>query len=372
MEGLVLTMAVELPMSYGHCYLDRAIMRGAKEHCDELWVDNQLIPWSNADVLRPETPNHLIKYVLKPGINYIPERAFAEAPSDMRIMSITLPQGLKTMKNSCFYHCHFTGNLILPYSMERICMDALNCTVDGVFHLPSTVKHISSLPKKEEEKDEIILPEGMISFSPDRIYTRHLHIPSTLRKCETYGKILNITIAPDNPVFILRDGKLINLLDEKREKLKKMDEISWNAMLDSAFAGSGLEMRRYYEGKTLHVKLKGDDSISFRLGGRMTAAKAAQAFDIANRFYSLVNKTFAGKVDQISLRRTYYCLNQKKCLFNYSFYNGIIDIDLSVIGGKDEMMETLILSQRFFSGICHLIRDIEKKYGRNHLRFSIK
>lgn len=71
MERLELTMTVELPMSYGHCNLDRAIMHAAKEYCDELWIDNQLIPWSNADVLQPETPIHFIKYIFKPGVDYI-------------------------------------------------------------------------------------------------------------------------------------------------------------------------------------------------------------------------------------------------------------------------------------------------------------
>ena len=33
-------------------------------------------------------------------------------------------------------------------------------------------------------------------------------------------------------------------------------------------------------------------------------------------------------------------------------------------------METFILSQKFFSLVTHQVKEIEKKYGRNHLRFS--
>jgi hypothetical protein len=373
MEGLILTMTIDVPK-----HIDEALIPRVWDYCDELWIDGELITTKATHAVQSDKTTHIVKYVFKPGVDYIPEQAFANAPSKMRIMSITLPEGMKTLKKSCFYHCHFTGNLILPDSLSRICADALDCIVDGVFHLPTKVKYISSLPISERTKDEIILPEGLVSYTPERIVTDHLHIPSTLRICHSrcyYSnswQVKHISLDPGNKYFIIREDTLVSLLEEKREKLKKMDEISWNAMLDSAFAGSGLKMRRYFEGKTLHVTLLENDSISFRLGGVMTAAKAAQAFDIANRFHALVNNDFAGKADQIILRRSYYALNQKKCLFNYSFYNGIVDIDLSVLGGKDEMMETLMLSQRFFSCICRLIRDIEKKYGRNHLHFSIK
>ena len=95
MERLVLTMAITLPMQHGHCHLDRAIMLQAEAYCDELWVDNQLIPWSGVESLRPETPVHVVKYILKPGIDYISERAFANAPSGMQIQSIACRGGTR-------------------------------------------------------------------------------------------------------------------------------------------------------------------------------------------------------------------------------------------------------------------------------------
>jgi len=376
MEGLVLTMTVEAPVNCYYGYQERRVlMADVQKYCDELWLDGQIVPWSDVGDLKPETTVHVFKYILKPGVDYIPARAFANAPSEMKIRSITLPEGLKTLKNSCFYKCHFSGNLILPDSLRRICADALDCTVDGVFHLPAKVKYICSLPVSERKKDEIILPEGMVSYTPEKIITHHLHIPSTLRECHpryySYSwDVHRITIAPGNPYLIIRDDKLVSLIEEKKEKLKKMDELSWNALLDQAFEGSGLERRQQYDGKTLYVKLTENEGISFRLGGKMTSAKAEQAFYIASRFHSLINDTFSGKKDHLRLNR-YYTVPQRKCLFTQVFNNGIVNIEISVTGGKEEMWETFILSQRFFSCVCHLISDIEKKYGHNHLHFNI-
>ncbi|MBR0299183.1 MAG: hypothetical protein IJQ93_02565, partial [Bacteroidales bacterium] len=305
--------------------------------------------------------------------DYIPARAFMDAPSEMRIKSITLPDGLKTLKNSCFYHCHFEGNLILPDSLERICADALDCKVDGVFRLPPKVKNVSSLPRSENGKAEIILPEGMRSFTPESIITDHLHIPSTLRECHPrwYSRSWNvhsITIAPGNPYLIVRDDKLVSLLDEKKAKLKKMAELSWNAHLDTAFSGTGLEIQKQYDGKTLTVSLLDRQCIYFRLGGTMTPARAEQAADIARRFEVLADG-FPKEKAQLHFGRLYY-VPSKRCLFFYAFNNDAVNIELSIEGGRDELMETFILSQKFFSLVTHQVKEIEKKYGRNHLRFS--
>lgn len=374
MEGLVLTMTVEVPVKCFYGYQERGVlMSDAREYCDELWLDGQIVPWSGVGSLMPETPVHVFKYILKPGIDYIPARAFANAPSEMKIRSITLPEGLKTLKNSCFYRCHFTGNLILPDSLRRICADALDCIVDGVFHLPAKVKHISSLPVSERTKDEIILPEGLVSYTPERIITDHLHIPSTLKICHPryYShswQVRSITLDPGNTNFIIKEDALVSLLDEKREKLKKMAELSWNAHLDTAFSGTGLEIRKQYDGKTLTVSLLDRECIYFRLGGTMTPARAEQAADIARRFKVLADGFPKEKV-QLHFGRLYY-VPRKRCLFFYAFNNDAVNIELSIEGGRDELMETFILSQKYFSLVTRQVKEIEKKYGRNHLRFS--
>lgn len=376
MAGLVLTMTVEVPAQAFYGYQERGVlMSDVQKYCDELWLDGQMVPWSCVENLNPETPIHVFKYILKPGIDYIPARAFAKAPSEMKIRSITLPEGLKALKNSCFYKCHFTGNLILPDSLVRIYVDALNCTVDGVFHLPANVKYISSLPVSERNKDEIILPEGMLGFTPECIITDHLHIPSTLRECypRYYShswEVHRITIAPENPYLIVRDDKLVNLIVEKKEKLKKMEELAWNAMLDSAFEGSGLERRQYYDGKTLYVKLTEKRSLYFHLGGNMTPAKAQQAADIAGRFKELAD-VFSQQAEKVEFGRIWVEHQRKKCLFCYAFKSDKADIELSVEGANDKVRETFILSTRVFSMVTFQIERIEEKYGRNHLHFSI-
>lgn len=373
MEGLVMTMVVELPEQYGHYDVGKAVMAGAKNCCQELWIDGNPVPLTDCLSLQSDKPVHALKYIFAPGVDYIPERAFADTPSSIKIKSITLPEGLKRLKNSCFYHCHFEGNLILPDSLERIYADALDCQIDGVFHLSSTVKYISSLPKSEDGKAEIILPEGMLSFTPERIITDHLHIPSTLRECHPryYSRswdVHRITIAPGNPYLIVRDDKLVSLIEEKKEKLKKMAELSWNAHLDTAFSGTGLEIQKQYDGKTLTVSLLDRQCIYFRLGGTMTPARAEQAADIARRFKVLADG-FPKEKAQLHFGRLYY-VPSKRCLFFYAFNNDAVNIELSIEGGRDELMETFILSQKFFSLVTHQVKEIEKKYGRNHLRFS--
>ena len=377
MEGLVLTMTAEVPVQAFHDYQERGVlMSDVREYCDELWLDGQVVPWSGVGSLCPETPVHVFKYILKPGIDYIPARAFANAPSKMRIMSITLPEGLKTLKNSCFYRCHFTGNLILPDSLSRICADALDCIVDGVFHLPAKVKYISSLPVSERIKDEIILPEGLVSYTPERIVTDHLHIPSTLKNCyprynySNNWQVKHISLDPGNKYLIIREDTLVSLLDEKRAKLKKMDEISWNAMLDSAFEGSGLERKQQYNGKTLYVKLTENRNIYFRLGESMTPAKALQAADIAGRFKELAD-VFSQQAEKVEFGRIWVEHQRKKSLFCYAFKSDAVDIELSVEGANDKVRETFILSTRVFSMVTFQIERIEEKYGRKHLHFTI-
>lgn len=376
MDILVMTMVVELPEQYGHYDVGKAVMRGAESCCQELWIDGNPVPITKNLSMRTDKPVHALKYVFTPGIDYIPERAFADAPSGLKIKSITLPEGLKSLKNSCFYHCHFGGNLILPDSLQRIYADALDCQIDGIFHLPPTVKYISSLPESENGKAEIILPEGMLSFTPESIITDHLHIPSTLKVCRPrsyYSRswdVHRITIAPGNPYLIIRDDKLVSLIEEKKEKLKKMEELRWNAHIDAAFSGTGLEIRKQYDGKTLSVALLDKSRMYFRLGGKMTAEKAQQAADIAGRFKELAD-VFSHQAEKVEFGRIWVEHQRKKSLFCYAFKSDAVDIELSVEGANDKLRETFILSTRVFSMVTFQIEMIEEKYGRKHLHFTI-
>lgn len=376
MERLVLTMAVDLPMSYGHCYLDRAIMLKAQEYCDELWIDNQLIPWSSVGSLRPETPAHVVKYVLKPGMDYIPERAFADTPSGMRIQSITLPEGLKKLKNCCFYKCHFTGNLILPDSLERICVDALDCEIDGVFHLPSTVKYVASLPEKEEKKEEIILPEGMVKYTPDRIITGHLHIPSTLSECcprwNCFNKrnwdVRRITIDPGNPVFSVQGDRLVNLREEKRETLAEMRKRHRVVLIDSIFPTAGFKYSISVDCVT--VDLDETHQIGFRLTEKSDAAQMQQAIEIARRFKALL-EAFPELEGKIAFRTAFSLPEGKICEFHFAMRLGGQGLEFSIYPEKGDYREGLEISNKFFSKAIRLIDDLKKRYGRGLVTFYL-
>ena len=227
----------------------------------------------------------------------------------------------------------------------------------------------------ERTKDEIILPEGLVSYTPERIITDHLHIPSTLKTCHpryysNSWQVRSITLDPDNTNFIIKEDALVSLLDEKREKLKKMEELSWNAILDSAFEGSGLERKQQYNGKTLYVKLTENRNIYFRLGESMTPAKAQQAADIARRFKELAD-VFSQQAEKVEFGRIWVEHQRKKSLFCYAFKSDAVDIELSVEGANDKVRETFILSTRVFSMVTFQIERIEEKYGRKHLHFTI-
>ena len=375
MERLVLTMTVALPVQYGHCYLDRAIMLHAKEYCDELWVDNRLVPWSNVDALRPETPVHVVKYTFKPGMDYIPERAFANAPSGMQIRSITLPEGLKKLKNSCFYNCHFTGNLILPDSLERICVDALHCEVDGVFHLPSTVKYVASLPEKEEKKDEIILPEGMVKYTPDKIITGHLHIPSTLSECGPRWNYHNsnwcvqrITIDPGNPVFSMHGNKLVNLREEKRETLAEMRKKHRIILINTIFPTTGFKYSTSSEWVT--IDLDETHMISFRLTDKSDAAQMEQAVDIARRFKALL-VAFPELDGKIIFRRAFSMPEGKQCEFHFALRPGGRSLEFSLYPDNGDYRERLRTCNKFFSKAIRLIDSLKKRYGRDLVFFHL-
>ena len=376
MERLVLTMAITLPMQYGHCYLDRAIMLKAKEYCDELWVDGQPVPWSGVESLRPETPAHVVKYILKPGMDYVPERAFAEAPSDMRITSITLPGGLKKLKNSCFYKCHFTGNLILPDSLERICVDALHCEIDGVFHLPSTVKYVASLPEREEKKEEIILPEGMVKYTPDRIITGHLHIPSTLSECyprwncfnKSNWNVQQITIDPGNPVFSKQGNKLVNLREQKRETLAEMRKRHRVVLIDSIFPTAGFKYSISVEWVT--VNLDETHQICFRLTEKTDAAQMQQAIEIARRFKALL-EAFPELEGKIAFRTAFSLPEGKKCEFHFAMKLGSPVLEFSIYPENGDYRERLEISNKFFSKVIQLIDKLKKRYGRELVPFYL-
>lgn len=274
-KHLMLEMEMELHgKPYDAC---DEIMNNASQYCDSLWIDGKLIDLSQDDSgpsarLNKSKRFHHYKYQLKPGIDYIPKDAFS-GRYDREILKIILPEGLKKLQNGCFRSCHFKGDLILPDSLERICGDVFtSCKIDGTFHLPSTVKHVGSLPKSEETKDEIILPEGMVSYTPDNIITNHLHIPSTMRECRnrwgSFHKIDNneptlVTIAPNNPFLAFKDGHFIDLQKGKRNKLRELEKLKKKYYLESVLNSAGLTFSFWYNGYEIRIPIDNTHKLFF-------------------------------------------------------------------------------------------------------------
>lgn len=287
MEGLVLTMTVELPQRGGYYNPRMAVMAQVEYCCDGLWIDDQPVDITTRTIIKTDTPVHTFKYSLKPGYDYLPVNAFSSASLGWTIKSIVLPEGLKSLLAYCFYRCHFECDLILPESLEQICAGALNCKIDGVFNMPATLKRIASLPENEEKKDEIILPEGLVEYTPDHIVTQHLHVPSSLRICHSrYGNdfiwgwdVKRITIDENNPHLIIKNNRLVSVKKVKKEVMTRLNEVTRQALIDTAFSTTELE----YEvtPTSVLVYLPHKRVLKILLPGKTTAKKATQAADIA-------------------------------------------------------------------------------------------
>ena len=57
--------------------------------------------------MKSDNPVHALRYVFAPGFDYIPARAFMDAPSEMRIKSITLPASVATIGENAFRQCTY-------------------------------------------------------------------------------------------------------------------------------------------------------------------------------------------------------------------------------------------------------------------------
>lgn len=270
-KGLVIELERTSAGTTYYSYIDpmkAMIMNNAAQYCDAMWIDDKPFDFPEDNRASSKNQNsssiHRYKYLLKPGVDYVPKEAFLGGS----ILSITIPEGIKKLQNGCFRSCHFKGDLILPDSLERICADALDdCRVDGTFHLPSTVKYVGSLPEREVTKKELILPEGMVSFTPYRIKAHHLHIPSTMRECRARGgcNILAplITISPNNPYFRLKDGRIIDLQKGKRDKLRELEKLKKKYYLESVLNPVGLTFSFWNNGYEIRIPIDNTHKLFF-------------------------------------------------------------------------------------------------------------
>ena len=222
MKPLVLSMDVYMSISMFRTEGWR-LMKNAEEYCDQMWIDGNEVPlerartW-NGGVLNPQRDSfykgsgyYHIEYQLKDGVSFIPEKAFRGA----KFESMSIPEGIATLKNECFRSCQFNCDLLFPETLTRICKDAFyDAKIAGVFRLPSNIKFVYSMPDSELIKDEIIIQEGVIRFCPEHVCTRHLHLPSTLHEFRVRYQhpvedvINDITIDPRNEVLTIENGQI--------------------------------------------------------------------------------------------------------------------------------------------------------------------
>ena len=353
------------------------IMNNASQYCDSLWIDGKFIDLSLDDSgpsasLDKSKRFHHYKYLLKPGIDYIPKDAFS-GRYDREILKIILPEGLKKLQNSCFRSCHFKGDLILPDSLERICADALDgCRVDGTFHLPSTVKYVCSLPEREVTKKELILPEGMVSFTPSRIIAHHLYIPSTMRECRSRGgcNILAplITIAPNNPYLGLKDGRIIDLQKVKRDKLRELEKLKKKYYLESVLNPVGLTFSFWNNGYEIRIPIDNTHKLFFPRRTWDTKGGAEIVKNIALRLKRLFEDN-PSLSSLLSINWGFNDLLNNQELFQKelsskvhlsesiggksSFYADLSNMGLSIV---DEL-------KQFSQKIIDTIEELQKKYG---------
>ena len=366
-------LIIELELENGEGVYSRnryEIMKNASQYCDFLWIDGKPFDLSQdySGSTYARIPAHHYKYQLKTGIDFIPKEAFA---SD-QIFNIILPEGLKKLQNGCFRSCHFKGDLILPDSLERICADALDCRVDGTFYLPSTVKYVGSLPEREVTKKELILPEGMVSFTPSRIIAHHLYIPSTMRECRARGgcNILAplITIAPNNPYLGLKDGRIIDLQKGKRDKLRELEKLKKKYCLESVLNPVGLTFSFWNNSYEIRIPIDNTHKLFFPRRAWDTKGGVEKVKNIALK----LKQPFAENPSLSSLLSIHWRFNDllnKPELFQKELSS---EVDLSEsIGGHSCFYADLsnmgfsIVDElgQFSQKIIDTIEELHKEYG---------
>ena len=216
-------------------------------------------------------------------------------------------------------------------------------------------------------KDEIILPEGMVSYTPSTIVTHHLHIPSTLKNCNAIrssrdGNIQSITIDQNNPVFILRDGELINLNDEKREKQKKMQEISRKAIISTAFEGTGYSYTLW--DSEIAVTLIGKHRIIVKCPRKVTVEQAEQIVSIAQKYKGLIESS--GYLDNLKFLPYKYQLKDLGSIFIYSD-----NVRVFCANGDQKPMDGLCKATAFFNKLTRLADELMNLYKEKALSYYL-
>ena len=350
------------------------LMKDGEKYCEKMWIDGNEVPLektrystgvSRADSFDKGDTYYHVEYLLKPGVNFIPEKAF----KGLVVKAINLPEGIRTLKQKCFQYCKFEGGIKLPNTVERICKNVFEkATVAGTFGWPKGIKYIDSLPESEWEKDEYVLPEGLIRFCPEYIKTKQLYIPASLKECGTqYSSstdniIGGITINPANTVFAVKDDALINLTEEKRKKTEEEDEAARETLLEEYLSKTGFSYR--CSSSEIVLLLDDKNEIIFSLPRIITAETIKQAVEIAGRFHKLL-KSFPSLNERIEFRQRHSGIGSSVgiCLLTKS---NIIVVHYK----EDEAMDVISVSTKFLSKFSALEEQFKQNYGKALLKHS--
>ena len=377
MEGLTIEMTVRLRKNNytNKLFLESALMPYTEVYCDAVWIDDEPIVLDGHFERETQVPIHRFKYQFKNGKKEIPQDAF----TNLDILDISFSEGWLKLKNNCFYSSSFLGNLILPDSIQRICSGALEgVKVCGEFHFPANLKCLSSLPENLVSKNEIVLPEGLHTFTyPGSLKVNNLYLPSTLKEIRINRDVVRfgpdnnikcVTISPDNLFLSLKNNEVVSILRDKRRKLNKIESTKMLIYMDNVFVNAGLTYNCNWSPPSLSIPVHSNHSVEFIKKDWGSISGIKKVSDIALQVKTLFSE-YDSLCTLMHFDRAFEALQQKPSLLEKKTSHRTI---LHQMNGYHEMF-TLNLSgiyypivyeaEEFLTKWILLMKELCAKYG---------
>ena len=286
---------------------------------------------------------------------------------------VILPDSIRKISAGFFSNIVIEGNLCLPDRLERICVWALDdCQCAKGINIPSGLKYLGSFPNDGILKgEEVILPEGLLEVRDVRIITGHLHIPSTLRCFNVFrSDIGRISIAEGNKNLAVSGGRIINLREEKNNKLRQLYQKQMELTLEQILTEAGFEYSLKYN-NALRFPLTKSQEIGFSVNpknfvsiGPRLQKRMNQMMDIVRRFHALMaDFPSLRDSDRLTLGSNLNRFTTDTCVYfkcKYGCFGMKMDKENSDL---DEF-------NRFCSKFISTSSGIESDYGVKHVEYS--
>lgn len=303
-----------------------------------------------------------VEFTLKRG-TAIPRNAFL----GKTFKSLTIPEGIKTIKEWAFSLCSFDCDLILPESVTDVQLNSFNgCKVNGKFRFPNGLLHLDSFPEEiTPAMDEIILPKGLISFYADKVTTAHLHIPASLESfciLESGSNVGRFSIDYDNPHFVHMGDSVINITEERQKKAEQIEHVTKEEMIAAAFADLGLKFSFY--NNVIRIIPDKHRCYFIRLKCNDLRAEIEQAKDIAMSLKDLEESLpkLKGRIHFIAKGHGIRA-HRGLCLIRA---HELVTVDFEA----NETDEFMPLATRFIQGLFEVGNRLKAKYGDLYLSFG--